>query len=112
MISRRMITPSHSPSPHRTTPIRIDLDLADGRSLQKLATYDPESWQAATDAADVRIGENRFSGDLHTYRIEATIEEIAIDATLRARDLSPAAVAAAGPRVGLSSARGLRTQPE
>ena len=71
-----------SPNDPLTPTIRIDLDLADGRSFQKLATYDPKSWQAATDAADVRIGENRFTGDLHTYRIQATVEEIAIDITL------------------------------
>jgi predicted secreted hydrolase len=71
-----------SPNDPLTPTIRIDLDLADGRSFQKLATYEPESWRAATDAADVRIGENRFTGDLHTYRIQATVEEIAIDVTL------------------------------
>jgi hypothetical protein len=65
-----------------TPTIRIDIDLADGRSYQKLVTYAPESWQTSTSGADVRIGENRFSGDLHTYRIQATVEEIAVDITL------------------------------
>jgi hypothetical protein len=62
--------------------IRIDLDLADGRSYQKLVTLPPGSWQASTRGADVRIGENRFSGDLYTYRIQATVEEIPVDVTL------------------------------
>jgi predicted secreted hydrolase len=71
-----------APNAPLTPTIRIDLDLADGRSFQKLVTYDPGSWQASTDGADVRIGQNRFSGDLHTYRIQATVEEIAVDVTL------------------------------
>jgi predicted secreted hydrolase len=62
--------------------IRIDLDLADGRSFQKFATYSADSWLASTSRADVRIGENRFSGDLHSYSIEASIDEITVDVTL------------------------------
>jgi hypothetical protein len=71
-----------APNVPLTPTIRIDLDLADGRSFQKLVTYAPESWQASTSCADVRIGDNRFSGDLHTYRIQATVDEITVDATL------------------------------
>jgi hypothetical protein len=71
-----------TPNDPLTPMIRIDLDLEDGRSYQKLATYAPESWQASTSGADVRIGENRFSGDLHTYRIQATVEEITVDVRL------------------------------
>jgi hypothetical protein len=71
-----------APNDPLTPTIRIDLDLPDGRSYQKLATYEPESWSAATEAADVRIGENRFTGDLTTYSIHATVEEVAIDVTL------------------------------
>src|SRR6266851_6688502 len=59
-----------APNDPLTPTIRIDLDLADGRTYQKLVTYAPESWQTSTREADVRIGENRFSGDLHTYRIQ------------------------------------------
>jgi hypothetical protein len=71
-----------SPNDPLTPTIRIDLDLADGRSYQKLVTLPPDSWQASTSGADVRIGENRFTGDLHTYRIQATVEEITVDVTL------------------------------
>jgi hypothetical protein len=71
-----------TPTDPLTPTIRIDLDLADGRSYQKLVTYAPDSWQASTSTADVRIGENRFSGDLHTYRIQATVDEITVDVTL------------------------------
>jgi predicted secreted hydrolase len=71
-----------APNDPLTPTIRIDLDLADGRSYQKLVTYAPESWTASTSGADVRIGENRFSGDLHTYRIHATVEEVSVEVTL------------------------------
>jgi predicted secreted hydrolase len=71
-----------SPNDPLTPTIRIDLDLADGRSYQKLVTFAPDSWQSSTSAADVRIGENRFSGDLRTYQIQATVEEITVEITL------------------------------
>jgi predicted secreted hydrolase len=71
-----------APNDPLTPTIRIDLDLADGRSYQKLVTYAPDSWEASTSGADVRIGENRFSGDLHTYRIQAAVEEVTVDVTL------------------------------
>jgi hypothetical protein len=64
-----------APDDPLTPTIRIDLDLADGSSYQKLVTYARDSWQSSTSVADVRIGENRFSGDLRTYRIQATVEE-------------------------------------
>ncbi|MEA2623739.1 MAG: hypothetical protein QOH61_2649 [Chloroflexota bacterium] len=62
--------------------IRLNLDLADGRSFERIVTFDPALWSRATDHADVRIGANRFTGDLHTYRITATVDEIAVDITL------------------------------
>jgi hypothetical protein len=62
--------------------IRLNLDLADGRSFEKLVTFEPEAWSAATDHADVRIAGNRFSGDLRRYRITASVEEIDVDVTL------------------------------
>ena len=62
--------------------LRLDLDLPDGRHFEKIGRYPPLAWSAAKDHADVRLGANRFSGDLHHYRIEATVEEISVDATL------------------------------
>jgi hypothetical protein len=62
--------------------IRLNLDLADGRSFERFVTFDPVVWSSARDHADVRIGQNRFSGDLHTYRVTATVEDIAVDVTL------------------------------
>jgi hypothetical protein len=62
--------------------IRLNLDLADGRSFEKLVKFEPEAWSAATDGADVRIAGNRFSGDLRRYRITASVDEIDVDVTL------------------------------
>jgi CrtC N-terminal lipocalin domain len=63
--------------------IRLNLDLADGRSFEKFITFDPALWSTAKDHADVRIGDNRFTGDLHTYRISAKVEDIVVDVTLQ-----------------------------
>jgi hypothetical protein len=63
--------------------LRMDLDLADGRHFEKVVHYPPSEWSAARDHADVRLGSNRFAGDLHRYRIQATAEELSVDATLR-----------------------------
>jgi hypothetical protein len=41
-----------------------------------------EGWEATTSRADVRIAGNRCTGDLQTYRIQASVEEIIIDVTL------------------------------
>jgi hypothetical protein len=62
--------------------LRLDLDLPDGRHLEKLAHFPASAWSAAKDHADVRLGENRFTGDLHHYRIEASAEEVTVDVTL------------------------------
>jgi hypothetical protein len=62
--------------------IRLSIDLADGRSFAKFVTFDASAWSSARDRADVRIGENRFTGDLHTYRITASVGEITVDVTL------------------------------
>jgi hypothetical protein len=62
--------------------LRLDLDLPDGRHFEKLVHYPPDDWSTAREHADVRLGENRFTGDLHRYRIQATAEEISVDVTL------------------------------
>jgi predicted secreted hydrolase len=62
--------------------LRLNLDLPDGRHFDKLVHYPPDQWSAAKDHADVRLGDNRFSGDLHTYRIHATADEVSVDVTL------------------------------
>jgi hypothetical protein len=62
--------------------LRLELDLPDGRRFEKLVQFPASAWSAARDHADVRLGDNRFTGDLHTYRIVATAEELSVDVTL------------------------------
>jgi len=62
--------------------IRIDLTLPDGTTVEKFEELDPESFSAATDACDVRSGENVFAGDLHTYTIRARVDDVSVDVTL------------------------------
>src|SRR6266568_4390741 len=62
--------------------LRLDLDLPDGRHFEKIVHYPPGEWSSASDHADVRLGENRFTGDLHTYQILVRAEEISVDVTL------------------------------
>lgn len=62
--------------------LRLELDLPDERHFEKVIDFPAAAWSAARDHADVRLGNNRFTGDLHTYRIEATAEEISVDVTL------------------------------
>jgi hypothetical protein len=62
--------------------LRLELDLPNGRRFEKLIHFPAPAWSAARDHADVRLGNNRFTGDLHRYRIEATAEEVSVDVTL------------------------------
>jgi hypothetical protein len=40
-----------------------------------------DQFTASRQGCDVRIGTNRFAGDLHRYRITAAIEKISADGT-------------------------------
>jgi hypothetical protein len=62
--------------------IRIDLDLPDGTSYNKIARFQPTDFAASKDNCDVRIAGNVFTGDLHTYQVSATIDDIAIEVNL------------------------------
>src|SRR5258708_30271641 len=62
--------------------IRINLDLPDGTSFNKVAEWKPEEFAASRDRCDVHIGDNSVSGDLHSYNIVAHIEDIAVDINL------------------------------
>jgi hypothetical protein len=63
--------------------IRFELTLPDGRQIDKLEKFDAAQWSAATDHADVRIGEaNRFTGDLHEYRIAVDLGDVSAEVTL------------------------------
>src|SRR5450755_198888 len=62
--------------------LRLDLDLPGGRHFENLVPYPAGEWSTAKDHADVRLGQNRFVGDLHRYRIQATAAEVSVDVTL------------------------------
>lgn len=62
--------------------ITLDLDLPDGRTINKKVHFDPESFSASTEGCDVQIAGNRFAGDLHEYTITATLDDISVDIRL------------------------------
>ena len=62
--------------------IRIDLTLPDGTTANKLIELPAETFTASKEACDVRIGDNRFTGDLNTYTIHARADQVEVDVTL------------------------------
>ena len=62
--------------------IRIDLTLPDGTSVRKIEGFAAETFSASTEICEVRVDNNVFAGDLHTYTIHAQVEEIEVDVTL------------------------------
>jgi hypothetical protein len=74
--------PNVSPNRPLAPRITIDLTLPDGRDFVKFLDTRPELFNASKSGCDVRIGTNRFVGDLNRYHITATIEEISVDIEL------------------------------
>jgi hypothetical protein len=74
--------PNVSPNGPLAPRVTINMTLPDGRTFEKFLDTKPESFRASKSSCDVRIGENRFVGDLHRYHITATIEEISVDIDL------------------------------
>jgi hypothetical protein len=74
--------PNVSPNGPLAPRITINLTLPDGRTFEKFLDTGPEVFSASKSGCDVRIGANRFVGDLHRYHITATIEEISVDIEL------------------------------
>jgi len=74
--------PNVSPNRPLAPRVTINMTLPDGRTFEKFLDTKPESFRASKSSCDVRIGENRFVGDLHRYHITATIEEISVDIDL------------------------------
>jgi hypothetical protein len=66
------------------------LDLPDGRTIHKRSKLPTAQFRAAKERCDVRIGDNRFTGDLHAYSIQATIEDVRVDVTLTGSTARPA----------------------
>jgi hypothetical protein len=74
--------PNVSPNSPLAPRITINITLPDGRTFVKLLDTRPELFNATKSTCDVRIGTNRFVGDLKHYHITATIEEISVDIEL------------------------------
>ena len=62
--------------------IRIDLTRPDGTSVSRLVELAAETFSASAETCEVRIGDNVFAGDLHTYTIRARVEDVEVDVTL------------------------------
>ena len=60
----------------------INITRPDGEIIDRFLTTEPEVFSASKDGCDVRIGDNRFVGDLNSYRINATIEDVSVDIEL------------------------------
>jgi len=60
----------------------IVFDGADGRHVESKTTVFKDEFSASADGCDVRIGPNRFVGDLHTYEIHIETDEITADVSL------------------------------
>ena len=74
--------PNVSPNGPLAPRITINITRPDGRIFDKVLDARPELFDASKSGCDVRIGTNRFVGDLHRYQITATIEEISVDIEL------------------------------
>ena len=62
--------------------LSINLTLADGRRFLKFHDTPADQFTASRQGCDVRMGANRFVGDLRRYRIMARIGEISVEAEL------------------------------
>ena len=65
--------------------ITISIALANGRTCDKALDVGRQLFEASKSGCDVRIGTNRFVGDLCHYHITAAIEEISVDVELTAQ---------------------------
>jgi hypothetical protein len=74
--------PNVSPNGPLAPRITINLTLPDGRRFDKLRDIPADQFTASKEGCDVRIGANRFVGDLHRYRITAVIEDVSVEIEL------------------------------
>lgn len=78
--------PPHLSPAHPLTPfVSVTLDRANGENISRSLTASREEFSASTPSCDVRIGPNRFVGDLHDYTIHVEIEDLVADLTLSGR---------------------------
>jgi hypothetical protein len=70
--------PTINPGGELSPLVTINLTFPDGRIIDKAYRASAQEFAAAKDRCDVRIGANRFFGDLHRYRIDATIDDVSV----------------------------------
>lgn len=68
--------------------IMINMDFADGSTLEKKIEYKESDWSAATDQCNVTIGSNYFRGNLETYEIHFEDEELVLDIVVKRETMS------------------------
>ncbi len=64
--------------------IEFNLDLPDGRSFTKYGHFKAEEFSASEDGCDVKLGQYRFVGDLHSYDITGGAEDLSAEVRLEA----------------------------
>ncbi len=74
--------PANDPGSGLAPLVTINLTLPDGRIVDKAYRARPEEFSASRDRCDVRIGANRFVGDLRRYHITAGVEDVTVDIDL------------------------------
>ncbi len=62
--------------------VMINLVTPQQELITKVAQFDPQDAYYGTDHTDVRIGPNYVNGNLQSYQIHASIEDVEIDLTL------------------------------
>jgi len=62
--------------------IDLNLERADGTSVDKHLQVDPEQFAASKETCDVALRSNTFKGDLHSYFIHVEIEGMVVDVSL------------------------------
>jgi hypothetical protein len=74
--------PPTNPGSQLAPLVTINVTLPDGRIVNKVYRAKPDEFSASKTGCDVRIGPNRFVGDLHRYHIAAGIEDVSVDIDL------------------------------
>jgi hypothetical protein len=74
--------PPTNPGSELAPLVTINLTLADRRIVNKVYRAKPGEFSASKIGCDVRIGANRFVGDLHRYHITAGIGYVSVDIDL------------------------------
>ena len=74
--------PTVSPREPLTPYVGMTLDRADGTNVARAYMGDPNDFSASRECCDVRIGPNRFSGELRRYEIHLELEGVEADLVL------------------------------